>query len=292
MHGVRGFFGFAHIHGLIGADPAVYARLPRIHSDEWRTQGLDRLELIRFLQVAQTLTVHHGALAYLLGINALRLRSRGRPNRGLPRNASRTPGPALGRQRHQARHHADNTSRRSASWKPAAANEPRTLGTAPRFGEADRPPRRLSDDLAGREDRRHASACQSSLAAARCDHERTGCRCAAAGRPTWPGTPTPAPPSTTTVREATSTATASTSSPPTSPASDLRPSRREGRAMRTRDPRFQARAPMAIPEAASPRARHRYSCLSSHDSRSSGSREAIPGVHGLGVVPGVQTSRR
>jgi len=32
----------------------------------------DRLELIRFLQVAQTRTVHHGALAFLLGINALR----------------------------------------------------------------------------------------------------------------------------------------------------------------------------------------------------------------------------
>ena len=44
----------------------------KIHRDETRTQGLDRLELIRFLQVAQTLTVHHGALAYLLGINALR----------------------------------------------------------------------------------------------------------------------------------------------------------------------------------------------------------------------------
>jgi integrase len=28
--------------------------------------------LIRFLQFAQTITVHHGALAYLLGINALR----------------------------------------------------------------------------------------------------------------------------------------------------------------------------------------------------------------------------
>jgi integrase len=27
---------------------------------------------MRFLQVAQTITVHHGALAYLLGINALR----------------------------------------------------------------------------------------------------------------------------------------------------------------------------------------------------------------------------
>ena len=72
MHGVRGFFRFAHIDGLIPADPAVYARLPKVHQDETRTQGLDRLELIRFLQVAQTITVHHGALAYLLGINALR----------------------------------------------------------------------------------------------------------------------------------------------------------------------------------------------------------------------------
>ena len=52
--------------------PAVYVRLPKIHADETRTQGLDRLELIRFLQVAQAITVHHGALAYLLGINALR----------------------------------------------------------------------------------------------------------------------------------------------------------------------------------------------------------------------------
>jgi integrase/recombinase XerD len=72
MHGVRGFFRFAHIDGPITADPAIYARLPKIHADESRTQGLDRLELIRFLQIAQTLTVHHGALAYLLGINALR----------------------------------------------------------------------------------------------------------------------------------------------------------------------------------------------------------------------------
>jgi integrase/recombinase XerD len=72
MHGVRGFFRFAHIDGLIAADPAVYARLPKVQRDESRTHGLDRLELIRFLQVAQTISVHHGALAYLLGINALR----------------------------------------------------------------------------------------------------------------------------------------------------------------------------------------------------------------------------
>jgi integrase len=50
----------------------VLQRLPKVHRDESRTQGLDRLELIRFLQVAQTISVHHGALAYLLGINALR----------------------------------------------------------------------------------------------------------------------------------------------------------------------------------------------------------------------------
>ena len=48
MHAVRGYFRFAHIDGLIGSDPAVYARLPKIHRDESRTQGLDRLELIRF----------------------------------------------------------------------------------------------------------------------------------------------------------------------------------------------------------------------------------------------------
>jgi len=33
MQGVRGFFRFAHIDGLIPADPAVYTRLPKIHHD-------------------------------------------------------------------------------------------------------------------------------------------------------------------------------------------------------------------------------------------------------------------
>ncbi len=72
MHAVRGYFRFAHIDGVVPSDPAVYARLPKVNREESRTHGLDRLELIRFLQVAKTLTVHHGALAYLLGINALR----------------------------------------------------------------------------------------------------------------------------------------------------------------------------------------------------------------------------
>ncbi|MFK5689195.1 hypothetical protein ACI3EY_05970 [Ornithinimicrobium sp. LYQ92] len=72
MHAVRGYFRFSHIDGTITADPAVMVTAPKVHWDESRTQGLDRLELIRFLQVAQSSTVHHGALANLLGINALR----------------------------------------------------------------------------------------------------------------------------------------------------------------------------------------------------------------------------
>ena len=36
MHAVRGFFRFAHIDGLIPADPAVCARLPKIHRDAYR----------------------------------------------------------------------------------------------------------------------------------------------------------------------------------------------------------------------------------------------------------------
>ncbi len=43
LHAVRGYFRFAHIDGLIAADPAVYARLPKIYRDESRTQGLDGL---------------------------------------------------------------------------------------------------------------------------------------------------------------------------------------------------------------------------------------------------------
>jgi integrase/recombinase XerD len=103
MHGVRGYFRFAHIDGLIPADPAVYARLPKVHSDESRTQGLDRLELIRFLQIAQTITVHHGALAYLLGINALRASEAAAVRiEKLRRDAAWSPRLAPGRQGRQA----------------------------------------------------------------------------------------------------------------------------------------------------------------------------------------------
>ena len=47
---MRRYFLFAHIDGLISSDPAVYARLPKVHPGEPCTQGLDRLELIRVLQ--------------------------------------------------------------------------------------------------------------------------------------------------------------------------------------------------------------------------------------------------
>jgi integrase/recombinase XerD len=63
LHGVRGFFRFAHIDGLIAADPAVYARLPKLHADEIRTQGLDRLELIRLPRPTQDRTRSDAALS-------------------------------------------------------------------------------------------------------------------------------------------------------------------------------------------------------------------------------------
>ncbi len=38
MHAVRGYFRIAHIDGVSPSDPAVYARLPKVHRDESRTQ--------------------------------------------------------------------------------------------------------------------------------------------------------------------------------------------------------------------------------------------------------------
>jgi hypothetical protein len=69
-HGVRGFFRFAHIDGLIPADPAVYARLPKIHQDETPHPGTgparaDPIPPDRPNRAPR-------ALGYLLGINALR----------------------------------------------------------------------------------------------------------------------------------------------------------------------------------------------------------------------------
>ncbi len=97
--------------------------------DESRTQGLDRLERIRFLQVAQTITVHHGALAYLLGINALRASETAAvADRGLRGVAARSPGPAPGRQGQQARDEADLSF--FAAFRPDGRS--RLSGSGPR----------------------------------------------------------------------------------------------------------------------------------------------------------------
>jgi hypothetical protein len=71
MHGVRGLFRFAHIDGLI---PTIRRLRPAAEDPPGRVTypgpGPARADPIS--PGAQTLTVHHGALAYLLGINALR----------------------------------------------------------------------------------------------------------------------------------------------------------------------------------------------------------------------------
>ena len=221
MHGVRGFFRFAHIDGLITADPAVYARLPKVHADETRTQGLDRLELIRFLQVAQTLTVHHGALAYLLGINALR--------------ASEAAAVRIEDYHETLRGHRvlhlvgkgskpatmPSPSRSSGRSRPASGTESQD-GSSSGRSRGSRSTSATSTGWSAASPRQRASP--GTSAPTRSGTRRSPTRSTPASRSgtrrSSPGTPTPAPPSTTTAPAATSTATASTSSPPTSPASD------------------------------------------------------------------------
>ena len=224
LHAVRGFFRFAHIDGLIAADPAVYPRLPKIHTDETRTQGLDRLELIRFLQVAQTLTVHHGALAFLLGINALRASEAA---------AVRIEDYAETLRGHRVLHLVGKGSKPATmpvtvpvlrvleacrGQRTAGPLIPRPTSGRPvdrrdvyrmvlRIAKVAGIPRHISPHSL-----RHAAITNALDAGYPCGTRRSS-----------PATPTPAPPSITTEPAATSTATASTSSPPTSPASNLRP---------------------------------------------------------------------
>lgn len=219
MHAVRGFFRFAHIDGTIPGDPAVYARLPKVHRDESRTQGLDRLELIRFLQVAQTITVHHSALAYLLGINALR--------------ASEVAAVRIG-------DYADVLRGHRVLHLVGKGNKPATMPlTVPvlRVQEACRGERTTGRlvlrPLSGNPiDRRDVYRMVQRIAkSARIPGTSAPTRFGTLPSPT-PSTPAcpcamprswlvmliPGPPSTTTGPAETSTATASTSSPPTSPA--------------------------------------------------------------------------
>jgi len=173
MHAVRGYFRFAHIDGLIGSDPAVYARLPKVHRDESRTQGLDRLELIRFLQVAQTLTVHHGALAYLLGINALRASEAA---------AVKIEDYADTLRGHRVLHLVGKGNKPATMPltvpRPArpgslpGAAHPRAVGAATGLRPADRPTRCLPHGRPDRESHQHPAAHQPPLTAARRDHQR------------------------------------------------------------------------------------------------------------------------
>jgi site-specific recombinase XerC len=221
MHGVRGFFRFAHIDGSIPADPAVYARLPKIHADETRTQGLDRLELIRFLQVAQTITVHHGAPAYLLGINALRASEAA---------AVRIEDYADTLRGHRVLHLIGKGSK--PATMPLTVPVLRVLEAC--RGERTEGPLVLRPLTGKPIDRRDVyrwsggsprpPASPATSVRIHCDMPRSPTPSTPASRSATrrssPDTPTPAPPSTTTAPAATSTDTASTSSPPTSPASD------------------------------------------------------------------------
>jgi integrase len=220
MHGVRGFFRFAHIDGLIPAHPAVYARLPKVNSDESRTHGLDRLELIRFLQIAQTITVHHGALAYLLGINALRASEAA---------AVRIEDYAETMRGHRVLHLVGKGDK--PATMPLTVPVLRVLEAC--RGERTSPGRWSCDRCRGRRSTagtstgwccgsRRPLASPVTSARTRCDMRRSPTPSTPGCRYVTPRSsrdmPIREPPSTTIAPAATSTATASTSSPPTSPA--------------------------------------------------------------------------
>ena len=69
---VTGFYRFAHIDGLIGADPTKHVRRPKIEPES-TTLGLDRSELGAFIYSAEAIGVHEHALACLLGLLGLRI---------------------------------------------------------------------------------------------------------------------------------------------------------------------------------------------------------------------------
>ena len=73
MSAIKGFFRFAVIDGLIERNPAEHANVPKVHHDESRLLGLDRLELGNFIATARDLSPQHSALAHLLSFLGLRV---------------------------------------------------------------------------------------------------------------------------------------------------------------------------------------------------------------------------
>lgn len=189
------------------------------------------LELIRFLQVAQTISVHHGALPCLLGINAVRASEAAAVRIEDYADPARAPGAAPGRQGQQAGHDAPHRPRPACPGGLPGRTNIGAASAAAGLRPADRPAGRVPDGAAHRHDRRNPPPHQPALTAPRRDHQRPRRRRPRCVTPrSWPAMPTPAPPSTTTAPAGTSTDTACTSSPPTSPAS--RPSRSHQRRYR------------------------------------------------------------
>ena len=198
--------------------PGCLRPTPKVHRDESRTQGFDRLEAIRFLQVSQTIKVHHGALAFLFGIKALRASEAA---------AVRIEDYAETLRGHRVLHLVGKGN------KPAtmpvtvpvlrvlqACRGERTSGPlvpASAHPQAGRPSGCVPD---GGPDRESRSAYLATSAHTRCGTPRitdaldAGVPLRDAQDPS-PATPTREPPNTTTAPAETSTGTASTSSPAT-----------------------------------------------------------------------------
>ena len=105
------------------------------HVLKWPSLSLDRLELIRFLQVAPTISVHHGALAYLPGINALRASETAAVRFGTTPRPSAATAYSAWSARATSPPPCHSPSRRCGCSRPAAANEPKARWCCGRPGK-------------------------------------------------------------------------------------------------------------------------------------------------------------
>jgi site-specific recombinase XerD len=71
MNPVRGYYKWASIDGLIDRDPAVYARLPKVHHK--RKPPVDRTDIRLFLNTARDVSPRHWCLTQMLGVMAMRV---------------------------------------------------------------------------------------------------------------------------------------------------------------------------------------------------------------------------
>lgn len=73
LHTLRSFYRIAVSDGYMAKDPMVMVRMPKVHHDETRTLGLDRIQMGRLIQTARQSSPEKEALVTLMAMLGLRV---------------------------------------------------------------------------------------------------------------------------------------------------------------------------------------------------------------------------